>query len=134
MSASHLALMALMARGLSVDPRPNGTIGEPSLRNQKKGSIYLSFYRARAGEGACAISAISATSSGGGIGEGSRSAFLPSSRACACYTSRACRRVSGFLFPEASQARARVMGFRVSAHIAQACARLEVRGSAWLAA
>lgn len=63
--AAHLALMALMARGLSVDPGPNGTSGEPSLRNQKKGSIYLSFYRARAGEGACAISAISAISSGG---------------------------------------------------------------------
>jgi len=42
MSASHLALMALMARGLSVDPGPNGTIGEPSLRNQKRVlSIYL---------------------------------------------------------------------------------------------
>jgi hypothetical protein len=108
-NASHLALMALMAQGLSVDPRPNGTIGEPSLRNQKKGSIYLSFYRARAGEGACAISANSAISFGDGIGEGSRSAFLGSSRA-----------------------RAQVMGFRVSAHIAQACARLGVRGSEWL--
>lgn len=133
MSASHLALMALMARGLSVDPRPNGTIGEPSLRNQKKGSIYLSFYTATAGAGSCATSAISAISSGDGIGEGSRSAFLPSSRAHACHASRACRRVVGFLFLGPSQARARVMGFRVSAHIAQACARLGVRGSTWLA-
>jgi hypothetical protein len=96
-SAPHLALMALMARSLSVDPRPNGTIGEPSLRNQKKGSIYLSFYRARAGEGGRAISAISVISSGGG----------------------SCSAVPGGL---------------VSAHIAHACARLGVRGAAWLSA
>ena len=58
--ASHLALMALMARGLSVDPRPNGTIGKPSLRNQKEVSIYLYFSGARASERGRAISAISA--------------------------------------------------------------------------
>jgi hypothetical protein len=43
-----LALSALLARGLSVDPRAIGTNGKPSLRNQKKGSIYLYIYKAEA--------------------------------------------------------------------------------------
>lgn len=120
---AHLALAALMARGLSIDLPPCLA----SRRNLKKVSIYLSLEKGRAVDGGHAISAISAISAGSsraGDGRGRQSAFLGSSRA----------RDLGFLFPEASQAGARVMGFGVSARIAQAHARVGVRGTAWLAA
>lgn len=127
---AHLALAALMARGLSIDLPPCPA----SRRNLKKVSIYLSLEKGRAVDGGYAISAISAGSSREGGGRGSRSAFLGPSRVRRCYTSPACARVLRFLFPEASQARARVMRFGVSARIAQAHARVRVRGTAWLAA
>ena len=58
MTGGLLALSALLARGLFIGLRPNGINGEPSLRNQNKVSIYLSFYRARARRGAVPIAPI----------------------------------------------------------------------------
>jgi hypothetical protein len=55
----HVALAALMAQAFSLTLPPCLA----SRRNQKKVSIYLSFYRARAVDRGCAISAISAVRS-----------------------------------------------------------------------
>jgi hypothetical protein len=57
--SAHMAHMALMARGVSRDL----SSCQPSRRNQKKLSIYLSFCGARGTDGGRAISAISAARS-----------------------------------------------------------------------